>query len=209
MTIVEQLDPIFKPDSVAIIGASATPMKFSTWITSTALKSNFKGQIYLVNPKSKEIGGIRTYHSILDVPRSVDLAAILVPAETVSTVIEECVEKGVKAAIIFSSGFREIGEKGIKREKEILGIAKKGNMRIVGPNCMGIYSSEVNLCLSLISFERKGNVAFITQSGGYGIEISSSAMAKGINFSKFISTGDKIDIQDHEYLEYLYNDVDT
>ncbi|MEM3564618.1 MAG: hypothetical protein QXR19_15405, partial [Candidatus Jordarchaeaceae archaeon] len=82
-------------------------------------------------------------------------------------------------------------------------------IRLVGPNCMGIYSSEVNLTLSLISFKEKGEIAFITQSGGYGIEICSSAMSKGINFSKFISVGDKIDIQDYEYLEYLYQDPDT
>nr|MDO8081039.1 CoA-binding protein [Candidatus Freyarchaeota archaeon] len=209
MTTADQLTPLFKPNSVAIIGASATPMKFPTWITSTALKSNFKGQTYLVNPKTKEIQGVKTYNSILDTPQNVDLAAIIVPADVVPSVMEECVEKSVKAAIIFSSGFREIGEKGIKREQEVLRIAKKGNIRIVGPNCMGIYSSEANLCLSLISFDQKGEVAFITQSGGYGIEISSSAMAKGINFSKFISVGDKIDIQDYEYLEYLYNDPDT
>lgn len=207
--IINQLTPLFKPNSVAIIGASGTPMKFPTWVTSTALKSNFTGQIYLVNPRTKEIQGKKTYPSILDVPENVDLAAIIVPAEVIPNVIEECVEKGVGVAIIFSSGFREIGEKGIKREEEVLRIARKGNIRLVGPNCMGIYSSAVNLSLSIISFERKGEIAFITQSGGYGIEISSSAMAQGMNFSKFISIGDKIDIQDYEYLEYLYHDPDT
>ncbi len=207
--IINQLTPLFKPNSVAIIGASGTPMKFPTWVTSTALKNNFTGQIYLVNPRTKEIQGKKTYPSILDVPDSVDLAAIIVPAEVIPNVIEECVEKGVRVAIIFSSGFREIGEKGIKREEEVLRIARKGNIRLVGPNCMGIYSSAVNLSLSIISFERKGEIAFITQSGGYGIEISSSAMAQGMNFSKFISIGDKIDIQDYEYLEYLYHDPDT
>ncbi len=207
--IIRQLTPLFKPKSVAMVGASATPMKFPTWVTSTALKSNFKGQIYLVNPRTKEIQGIETYHSIMEIPDSVDLAAIIVPAEVVPSVMEECVEKGVKAAIIFSAGFREIGEKGIKREEEVLQIARKGNIRLVGPNCMGIYSSAVNLSLSIISFKEKGEIAFITQSGGYGVEISSSAMTKGINFSKFISVGDKIDIQDYEYLEYLYHDPDT
>lgn len=208
-TIVNQLTPLFKPDSVAIIGASATPMKFPTWITSTALKSNFTGKIYLINPKTKEIQGQKTYPSVLDVPEKVDLAAIIVPADVVSSVMEECVKKGVKAAIIFSSGFKEIGQKGMEREEAVLKVAKKGNIRIVGPNCMGVYSSEVNLCLSLLSFKEKGEVAFITQSGGYGIEISASAMNKGIKFSKFISVGDKCDIQDYEYLEYLYQDADT
>jgi acyl-CoA synthetase (NDP forming) len=207
--IVQQLTPLFKPSSVAVIGASSTPMKFPTWITSTALKSGFRGKIYLVNPRTKEIQGIKTYPSILDIKDNIDLAAIIIPAELIPGVMEECVEKGVKVAIIFSSGFREIGEKGIRREEEILRIARRGNIRLVGPNCMGIYSSEVNLTLSLISFKEKGEIAFITQSGGYGIEICSSAMSKGINFSKFISVGDKIDIQDYEYLEYLYQDPDT
>jgi acyl-CoA synthetase (NDP forming) len=204
-----QLNPIFKPNSVAIIGASATPMKFATWITSTALKSHFKGQTYLVNSKTAEVQGIKTYRSILDISENVDLAAIVVPADVVPKVMEECVEKGVRGAIIFSSGFREIGEKGVKREEELVRIAKSGNIRLVGPNCMGVYSSAVNLCLSILSFQEKGEIAFITQSGGYGTEISSSAMTKGIKFSKFISVGDKADIQDYEYLEYLYNDPDT
>ncbi|MEM3564048.1 MAG: CoA-binding protein, partial [Candidatus Jordarchaeaceae archaeon] len=127
--IVQQLTPLFKPSSVAIIGASSTPMKFPTWITSTALKSGFQGKIYLVNPRTKEIQGIKTYPSILDIKDNVDLAAIIIPADLIPGVMEECVEKGVKAAIIFSSGFREIGEKGIKREQEILRIARRGNIR--------------------------------------------------------------------------------
>jgi len=208
MTIVEQLDPIFKPKSVAIIGASSNPLKLNNWITVNALKSKFKGKIYLVNPHAKEIQGVKTFSSVLDVPTDIDLAAIMVPANLVPDVIKECINKMVKGVIIFSAGYKEIGEKGIEREEEINELARIGNFRIIGPNCMGVYSSAKNLNLTALS-AKKGEVAFVSQSGGYGLEIFATAMQNNIHFSKFISTGDKADIKDHEYLEYLYNDPDT
>jgi acyl-CoA synthetase (NDP forming) len=208
MTIIHQLDSIFKPTSVAIIGASSNPMKLNNWITVSALNSKFKGKIYLVNPNVKEIQGVQTFSSILDVPGEIDVAAIMVPADLVPDVMRDCIKKKVKGVIIFSAGFKEIGEKGKKREEEIKELARKGNMRIVGPNCMGVYSAAVNLNLTSLS-THKGVVAFVSQSGGYGLEIFAAGMQNGIMFSKFISTGDKADIQDHEYLEYLYDDPDT
>jgi len=208
MTIIHQLDSIFKPKSVAIIGASSNPMKLNNWITVSALNSKFKGKIYLVNPNVKEIQGVQTYSSILAVPGEIDVAAIMVPADLVPDVMRDCIKKKVKGVIIFSAGFKEIGEKGKKREEEIKDLARKGNMRIVGPNCMGVYSASVNLNLTSLS-THKGEVAFVSQSGGYGLEIFAAGMQNGIMFSKFISTGDKADIQDHEYLEYLYDDPDT
>ena len=132
----------------------------------------------------------------------------MVPAKLVPDVMKECIEKKVRGVIIFSAGYKEIGEKGIKREKEINELARKGNFRIVGPNCMGVYSSAVNLNLTALS-AKKGEVAFVSQSGGYGLEIFATAMQNGITFSKFISTGDKADVKDHEYLDYLNNDPDT
>jgi acetyltransferase len=122
--------------------------------------------------------------------------------------MRDCITKKVKGVIIFSAGFKEIGEKGKKREEEIKELASKGNMRIVGPNCMGVYSAAVNLNLTSLSTQ-KGEVAFVSQSGGYGLEIFAAAMQNGIRFSKFISTGDKADVQDYEYLEYLSDDPDT
>jgi acetyltransferase len=208
MTIINQLDPIFKPKSIVIIGASSNPLKLNNWITVSALKSNFKGKIYLVNPHVKEIQGVQTFSSILDVPGEIDVAAIMVPADLVPDVMRECIKKQVKGVIIFSAGYKEIGEKGKKREEAINELARKGNMRIVGPNCMGVYSAAVNLNLTALSAQ-KGQVAFVSQSGGYGLEIFATAMQNGINFSTFISTGDKADVQDHEYLEYLYDDPDT
>jgi len=208
MNIIDQLNPIFKPKSVAIIGASGNKLKLSNWITTSALNSSFQGKIFLINPKTNEISGVKTYSNIIDVKEDIDLAAIMVPADLVPNTIEDCVKKGVKGVIIFSAGFKEIGEKGKKREKEILNIARKGNIRIVGPNCMGVYSSTKNLNLTALSV-KKGDVAFVSQSGGYGLEIFATAMLNDICFSKFISTGDKADLQDYEYLEYLYNDPDT
>jgi acetyltransferase len=209
MDIVEQLDPIFKPRSIAVIGASDDPLKFGNWVTQTVLRSKYKGQIYLVNPKLTEFQGVRVYPSILEIPGKADLVAIIVPATVIPKVMQECVEKGVKGAIIFSAGFREIGENGVKREEEILKIGRGGDIRIVGPNCMGIYNAAEGLNITILSAEKRGEVGFITQSGGYGLDIFGAGMARGINFSKFISVGDKIDIKDNEYLEYLYADPET
>jgi len=209
MDIVEQLDPIFKPRSVAIIGASDDPLKFGNWVTLTALRSKYKGEIYLVNPKTREFHGTKVYSSMLDIPAEIDLVAVIVPANVVPKVMEECVEKGVKGAIIFSAGFREIGEEGVQREQEILKIARRGNIRLVGPNCMGIYNGATGLNITILSAEKEGEVGFITQSGGYGLDIFGTGMARGINFSKFISVGDKTDVKDNEYLEYLYADPHT
>jgi acyl-CoA synthetase (NDP forming) len=209
MTLREELEPFFKPKSLAIIGASDDPLKFGNWVTATVVKSKFKGNYYLVNPKGKEIMGVKTYTSLKDIPGSVDLAGIIVPSDSVPKVLEECMEKGVKGVVIFTSGFKEIGEEGAKREDELLEIARKGHVRIVGPNCMGIYSSAVNLNITILSSNVPGGVAFISQSGGYGAEIFGTMMSKGVSFSKFISTGDKADLKDWEYLEYLRTDPDT
>ncbi len=209
VTLVEELLPFFKPTSIAVIGASEDPIKFGNWVTATVMKSNFKGPIYLINSKSKSVFGKDTYPSILDVPGPVDLVGIILPSKVVPQTLQQCVQKGVKGVIIFTSGFKEIGSTGVDREKEILEIARKGKLRIIGPNCMGIFSSEVGVNMTILAAHEPGHVAFITQSGGYGAEIWGSMMNKGIQFSKFISTGDKADFKDWEYLEYLGNDPDS
>ena len=201
MTLTDELEPIFKPRSLAIIGATDDPFKFGNWVSATVVKSNFKGNIYFVNSKGKEILGIKSYTSISDVPEPIDLAGIVVPSESVPGELEKCVEKGVRGAVIYTAGFKEIGEEGIKREKEILEIARRGHMRIVGPNCNGIYNASVNLNVTIFSSEMPGGVAFVTQSGGYGGEIFGTMMSKGISFSKYINSGDKADLKDWEYLE--------
>ena len=206
--VVTQLDNILNPKSLAIIGASGDPLKLSNWITVNALKSGFQGRIYLVNPRTKTIDGVATYPRLHDIPGSVDVAAIMVPAAAVAEVLKECIEKHVKGAIVFSAGFKEVGEAGQKREQEILTLAREGGLRIIGPNCMGVYSAASNLNLTALSV-KKGGVALLSQSGGYGLEIAATAMLEGIAFSKFVSTGDKADLQDHEYLEYLAQDPAT
>ncbi|HME53779.1 MAG TPA: acetate--CoA ligase family protein [Candidatus Lokiarchaeia archaeon] len=209
MTLIEELDPFFKPKSIAIIGASEDPLKFGNWVTATVVKSNFQGNFYLINHKAETVLGVNTYPSISAVPEDVDLVGIIVPSMNVPAVLEECVTKGVKGAIIFTSGFKEIGPEGVEREKKIIEIARKANIRLVGPNCMGIYSSATNMNMTILSAGEPGGVAFISQSGGYGAETFGTMMQKGIKFSKFISSGDKADVKDWEYLEYLRTDPDT
>jgi acetyltransferase len=209
MTPVQGLEPFFRPASIAIIGASEDPLKFGNWVTATVVKSMFQGEIYLINSRADTIYGRQAYPSILDTPGPVDLAGIILPSKVVPEVLAQCVEKGVQGVIIFTSGFKEIGAAGVEREKEIMEIARNGNIRLCGPNCMGIFSAETDMNMTILAAQEPGHVAFITQSGGYGAEIWGSMMNKGIQFSKFISTGDKADLKDWEYLEYVGADPDT
>ncbi|GAB4307695.1 MAG: acetate--CoA ligase [Promethearchaeota archaeon] len=212
MTDKGHFESLFNPKSIAVIGASDDPLKFGNWVTMTVVNSGFRGPAYLVNPRAKKIEGRQVWPSVLDVPGDVELAGIIVSSQLVPEVMEQCVEKGVRAAIVFSSGFGEVGEEGERLQGEVLRVAKRGGIRLVGPNCMGIYSSSSKMNMTILSVKgehERGEVAFITQSGGYGMEIFGTMMGKGVHFSKFISTGDKADLKDWEFLEYLRDDPDT
>jgi acetyltransferase len=143
--IVEKLRPIFEPNSIAVLGASDQPGKWGYVMVQRPLKSGFSGDIYPVNPGKKEIFGLRTYTSISDIPNSIDLAVISAPAVTVPNLMRECAAKGVKGAVVISAGFAEAGKEGKVLEEKILGIAREGGIRFVGPNCMGIWSASGKL----------------------------------------------------------------
>jgi acyl-CoA synthetase (NDP forming) len=133
------LEPFFKPRSVAIIGASREPRKFGHVIFKNFVESEFKGKAYPINPKAETILGLKVYPSLKDVPDELDLAVIAVPAPIVPSAIDECLAKNVKAAVVISGGFREVGEKGEKLELEIKERTAGSNLRIIGPNCIGVY----------------------------------------------------------------------
>ncbi|RLI08012.1 CoA-binding protein, partial [Candidatus Bathyarchaeota archaeon] len=133
-----RLDAIFRPRAVAIIGASRTPGKVGHILTRNMIESGFRGKIYPINPKAEEILGLRCYPSVLDVPGEVDLAVVAIPAAHVLQVAEECGEKGVKALIVISAGFKETGHEGAERERRLIEIGVKYGMRIQGPNCLGV-----------------------------------------------------------------------
>ena len=211
MSLRTEFDPIFYPKSIAVIGASANPMKFGGGFLSALQQFGYKGKIYPVNPQGTEILGLKMYPNVKDIPDPVDLAYIMVPSHIVPKVLEDCLAKGIKGAQILTAGFRETGEEeGKKLEAEIVKIAQKG-IRIVGPNCFGVYcpSSGLTLLPGYDFPKESGPVAFLSQSGGYAAEICNEARAWGIRFSKVISYGNACDLNETHYLEYLAEDPET
>ena len=208
------MDFFFNPRTIAIIGASQIPEKVGSAILSNFLESNFRGKIYPVNPTAKTIYGMKAYPSILDISDEVDVAIVAVRAEITPKIIAECAEKHVKGAIIVSGGFSEIGGEGRRREEEILRIARSSGMRIIGPNCIGIYDPASGVDTMFMPRYRmnrpqSGNIAFISQSGAFGIAILDWAASRGFGISKFISLGNKIDVDEIECIEYLAEDDST
>jgi acyl-CoA synthetase (NDP forming) len=207
--ITEQLSPIFRPESVAVLGASDQPGRWGYVMMERPLKTGFDGPVYPVNPNKKDILGLTTYKSILDIPKEIDLAVIVAPAATTPLLMRECVAKRVRGAVVISAGFAEAGKEGAALQDELVGIAKQGRIRFVGPNCMGIWSAEGKLNLSFDKAPLPGAIAFVSQSGTFGGYLSEIASAKGYGLSKFISIGNQADITASEYLEYLAEDDDT
>jgi acetyltransferase len=198
---------IFKPRSVAIIGASRTPGKVGHTLLKNLLECGYAGRIYPINPYAEEILGIRCYPSVLKVPSEVELAVVAVPAPLVFGVAEECGEKGVHALIVISAGFRETGKEGAERERKLLEIAKRYGMRIQGPNCLGVIDTYTPLNLSFApSMPRRGRIAFISQSGALATAALDWAMGEGIGFSHFISLGNKADLNEIDFLQALGGD---
>lgn len=206
--IIKQLDPIFKPRSVAFIGASNNPTKWGQWMVRRPLNTGYRGAMYPVNLKEKEIQGLPAYQYIKDIPDTVDLAVITVPAATVPQVLMECVEKGVKGVIVISAGFAELGPEGRALQVKIAEIARAAGIRFLGPNCMGVYSAASRF--NLLEWNpHAGSIGFVTQSGTFGMYLARMANAKGYGISKIVSIGNQADLTMADYLEYLVQDPDT
>jgi acyl-CoA synthetase (NDP forming) len=174
------------------------------------LLASAKRKIYPVNPTVSEVLGIAAYGSVVDIPRSIDLAVIAVSAPQVPKVLGECVQKGVKASVIVSGGFAETGDQGGKLEVDLVKVARQGGLRFIGPNSMGHADTSSQLCtLAWIGEITPGPVALISQSGNMGHRIIHNGMSSGIGFSKFISTGNEADLHLEDYLEYLAQDENT
>ncbi len=208
-----ELNKFFEPESVAVIGASEKPGTIGRAIMVNLI-GKFKGKIFPVNIKYDRVFGLPCYKSVLDIPDKVDLAVIAVPAKIVPKIIRECGEKGVKAAIIISAGFREIGEEGEKREKEVLEIARRYGIRIIGPNCLGVYDAHSGLNTIFNPPDRQhvpgpGPVAFISQSGALGAAVLDWISMMGVGLSKFVSYGNAADVDESELIEFLTLDPKT
>ncbi len=207
------MEVFFSPNSVAVVGASRTPGKVGYELTKN-LKTSFKGRLYPVNPRATEVLGLKAYRSLKEVPDEIDLAVIVVPAPAVPKVAEEAGEKGVKGLIVISGGFKEVGPEGAKLEEELVSVVRKYGMRLIGPNCVGVYVPKTGMNTLFLSPERQGYpehgfIAFLSQSGAFGSAVLDWAAMRGIGISKFVSYGNKADIDEDDVLEYLRDDPDT
>ena len=204
--IVDQLEPLFNARSVAVIGASNNRNKWGN-STFTSLRKNFKGQLYAVNNHDTEIMGCTAYAKVTDIPGPIDLGVIVIPPENVAGVMQDCVQKGVNACVIITAGFAETGPEGKALQDEVVRIARQGAIRIVGPNCMGMWSAAANLTAFMFPMKiLAGPLALISQGGNIGGALVADATARGIGFRHYVSCGCTADIQIEDYIEYLGSD---
>ncbi len=204
----------FEPEGIAVIGASATPGKIGHEILRSIASSGYRGGIFPVNPRVEEIAGFRTYPSITEIEDRVDLAVMVIPASKLVDIMVQSREKGVKGVVIISGGFKEMGEEGAALEREAVRIAREGGMRIIGPNCIGIFNGIAGIDTFFQPREamirpRGGNIAFMTQSGTYGAALLEWIAAEGLGVSKFVSYGNKSDVDEIDLLDYLADDDET
>ena len=203
------LDPIFLPRSVAVVGATEREGSVGRTVLWNLISHPFGGTVYPVNPKRHQVLGIRAYERLSALPEPVDLAIIAIPAAGVPAVIQECVEAGVKGAIVLSAGFKEIGPEGLELEKAIQEAAR-GKLRLIGPNCLGIQNPHTGLNATFAAqMARPGNVGFISQSGALCTSILDWSLRENVGFSAFISLGSMLDVGWGDLIDYLGEDPHT
>ncbi len=206
------LDSIFSPSSIAVIGASTTPGKVGHDIFLNILKGGYKGVLFPVNPRAKSVLSVKAYPSVLDVPDPVDLSFIILPPRLALEAVKQSIEKGVGGIVIVSAGFKEVGGEGAEIEKEIMEICRKAGVRLVGPNCLGVINPLPSVQLNA-SFSRRmpqpGKISFISQSGALCTAVLDFAADRDFGFSRFVSIGNKADVDEVDLLEYFYEDPDT
>ncbi|WFS63117.1 acetate--CoA ligase family protein [Pseudodesulfovibrio thermohalotolerans] len=205
---MSDLVPLFQPNSVALIGASSNPKKYGYWTAKSLIENGFDGDVYLVSRSGGELFGHQTYPDITAVPGDVDLAIIAIAPAHILPVMEQCVEKGVKCAIVVSTGFGETGPEGKELERKMLEIARKGNMRVQGPNCMGTYSAAKNMNASIIDLA-PGPMSLVLQSGNFGIDINFNAKSRNLGYNCWATIGNQMDMRFHDFVEYVEADDNT
>lgn len=205
------LESFFQPKSVAIIGASANPEKLGYAVLKNAVESGYRGVLYPINPKSGGILGLKTYATVAELPETPDLAVVVIPYRQVPEAVEECGKKGIPAVVVISAGFREAGMEGLNREIDLINRAKEYNMRLIGPNCLGIIDTFTPLNVTFAAgTPPKGPIAFMSQSGALGTAILDWSLAGSrIGFSKFVSLGNKADISEIDLLQAWADDPQT
>jgi acetyltransferase len=208
---IHNLNPIFNPQRIALIGVTTNPNSVSGKVLINLVGAGFRGVVYPVNPEHEAVMGIPCFPDVKSLPRVPDLAIICSPAAKVPGVIDECGDAGIHGIIIISAGFKEIGEDGKKLEEAIRQVMKKyDGMRIIGPNCLGIIVPGIKLNASFASFmPKQGNIAFISQSGALCTSVLDWAIEGKIGFSWFVSIGNCIDVEFGELIDYFGEDENT
>jgi len=208
---LSNLDAFFYPRSIAILGASEVPGRLGYQLLDNLVKLKFQGQIFPINPRSGQALGLTFLSTVAQLPSEVDLALVSIPSAAVPQAVEECARQGVRAMAILSSGFGETGWEGTQRESQIFAAAREAGMRIVGPNCMGVYNLA-HRCNASYFWDLpliEGNVSFLSQSGAFGGVFLRELGLRGIGIAKFVSLGNMLDVTQAEFLEYLLHDPDT
>lgn len=206
------LRAFFSPASVAVVGVSRDPKNVGARTLRNLWEAQFEGPIYPINPKAEELQGLKAYASVRDVPEDVDLAVIAVPPAAVAGVIDDCAARSVRAVIVLSAGFAEVGEEGRELQKRLVDKVRGHGMRLIGPNCMGLINTnpEVNLNATFVRHVvDRGRLAMSSQSGALGLAVMARARQFGIGFSSFVSVGNKADVSGNDLLQYWEDDEDT
>ena len=209
---MDRLDAIFSPKSLAVVGASTTPGKVGHDIFVNILNGKYTGTLYPVNPKARSVACVKAYPTLSDIPDDIDLAMIILPPHLALKSTQDAIDKGVKGIVIVSAGFREVGGEGLEIENKIVALCKDAGVRIIGPNCLGVINPNPDIRLNA-SFSARmpesGNVSFISQSGALCTAVLDFAADRDFGFSKFISIGNKADVDELDLLRYLHADQET
>ncbi|MFP4347055.1 MAG: acetate--CoA ligase family protein [Desulfococcaceae bacterium] len=204
------IDQVLKAESVAIVGASKNETKRGFQAIRTLLDENYEGRIFPVNPKIKNILGLKCYPRVSDIEDPVDMALITTPAKTIPSVLNDCGKKGVRGVVIIAGGFRETGAEGELLEKEIVEVAHKNHIRLIGPNTSGMMNLTMNMNLVGLREVPKGDIGLLSQSGNMALTLITEAKLKSLNgFSYYVGVGNEADINFHEYLEFFQDDPNT
>ncbi len=210
--MAKNLKKFFEPESVVVVGASATPHKPGNDVIRNILANEYKGKLYLVNPKAGEIMGIRAYPSIADLPEGIDLAIVILPAGANPQAIRECAARGIKAIVLAAGGFSEVDEKGEELQKELIRVIGETGVRVIGPNTSGHTSTPHNFTSSFFPLGKipRGNISYIAQTGNFATH-TMKYISTGENFgvARVVGFGNKVDVEESEVLEYLGNDPET
>jgi acetyltransferase len=205
-------DQYFNPKSICIIGASSKPGSLGYELTKSVKQYGYTGKLFLINPKSEDILGFKCYSSLKEIKEQIDVAIVMVPKKFAEATIADVLDKGTKAVILITAGFKETGKEGEEAEKKILRMVKNAGARLVGPNCMGIIntSSKIKMNATFVAEEpENGKMAFCSQSGAIGAAVLNSLRETDIRFSQFISVGNKADVSENDILEYWLKEEST